>query len=111
MSYFKSVNKTIPRRLIAKATFGKHGEGLGEFLRLSGLAVKDNYLYVSDGGNGRIQVLQIQPDGNLLPKLIFGKEGKRIGKFSFIEGLAIKDNYLYAVDSENNCIQILEIKY
>lgn len=40
--------------------FGKKGERLGEFYFPTDLAIKDNYLYVADWGNFRIQVLEIK---------------------------------------------------
>ncbi len=44
-----------------KFTFGKRGEGLGEFSSfMGGLAVKGSYLYVADSGNSRIQVFKIK---------------------------------------------------
>jgi hypothetical protein len=49
--------------LTPKFIFGKKGEGLGEFGDLVdgpvGLAIREDYLYVSDPGNQRIQVLKL----------------------------------------------------
>lgn len=46
--------------LTPKFLFGKRGEGLGEFDIPNDLVIKGNYLYVSDAGNDRIQVLEIK---------------------------------------------------
>ncbi|MCG2703055.1 MAG: hypothetical protein L6366_01595, partial [Candidatus Omnitrophica bacterium] len=41
-------------------SFGKEGKGLGEFKYLSSFAVKNNYFYITDAGNNRVQVLEIK---------------------------------------------------
>lgn len=63
MVYFKSVKtqtQSAPKRIIAKFAFRKLGGGLGEFHTIGSLLAKDNYLYVADIGNNRIQVLEIK---------------------------------------------------
>jgi tripartite motif-containing protein 71 len=100
-----------------KFSFGKEGEGLGEFKVPDGIAIKDKYLYVGDSINYRIQVFKINPDGTVTPKSSFGKEGKSLGEFGKFENawfpeyinLIIKDNYLYATDSNNYRIQVFKI--
>lgn len=84
-----------------------------DFKQPIGLAVKNNYHYVADSGNNRIQVLKIDSEGNLIAQSTFGKKGKELGEFEFERflDLAVKDNYLYVADSGNNRIQVLEIKY
>jgi DNA-binding beta-propeller fold protein YncE len=114
--YFSSVKaQPEPKKLVVKFIFGRQGKGLGEFMYPFSLAIKDNYLFVADSGNSRIQVLKINPDGNLSPKLAFGRQGKGLGEFGgqagYLTALAIKDNYLYVADTGNQRIQVLEIKY
>lgn len=98
-----------PKKLVAKFSFGKQGEGLGEFNVVGGLAIKENHLYVADSGNQRIQILKINQDGGLSPHSAFGKQGKGLGEFNYSLGLAIKENHLYVADTYN--IHILDIKY
>lgn len=100
--------------LIAQATFGKKGSNLGEFgegIFGYGLIVKDNYLYVGDTGNNRIQVLKLEPDGTLTAQSAFGKEGEGLGEFKGFFGinLAAKDDYLFISDTGNYRIQVLNI--
>lgn len=112
--YFNYSKKEVEMaRLNIKSTFGKEGKDLGEFSfeRFISLAIKDDYLFVADSGNNRIQILKISPDGNLSPKSTFGKEGRGLGEFgNFLITFAIKDRYLYIADASNNRIQIMEIK-
>ncbi len=105
--------------LSPKSAFGKEGNRLGEFGRFShpmlntpaplSLVVKDEYLFVADSANHRIQVLRINPDGSLSPKSAIGKNGNRLGEFQGPFGLAIKDDYLFVADSANHRIQVLRI--
>ncbi len=93
--------------LTAEFTFGKKGEGEGEFNVPSGLAVKGDYLYVSEAKNNRIQALKINNDGKLAFGFIFGKKGQGKGEFFTPQGLAVKGNNLYVCDLVNSYIQIL----
>jgi DNA-binding beta-propeller fold protein YncE len=95
--------------LTAESTFGKEGQGKGEFKTPCGLAVKGNYLYVSDEGNNRIQALKINNNGKLSFTFTFGKKGEGKGEFFTPQGLAVKGNNLYVCDMINNHIQILKI--
>ncbi|MBU4479026.1 MAG: hypothetical protein KKH34_08095 [Candidatus Omnitrophica bacterium] len=111
MVYFKqSKNQIEPKKLTAKFTFGKKGKEFEEFNRPVDVAVKDNFLFVADSGNSRIQVLKINPDGSLSPVLSFGKEGKGLGEFKYLSSFAVKNNYFYITDAGNNRVQVLEIK-
>ena len=110
--YFKPVkNKPEPKKIVAKSIFGSEGKAFGEFNHPTSLAIKDNYLFVGDGGNNRIQILKINPDGSLTAQSVFGKEGKGLGEFGIIESIVIKDGYLYVSDWGRQCIHIMEIKY
>ena len=102
-----------------KFSFGKEGKNLGEFGKFAkiflpeyiNLVIKDNYLYVTDSNNYRIQVFKINFDGSLLPKFSFGKGEKGFGDFGIPYAMAIKDNYLFVTDAGLHRIQVLEIKY
>jgi 6-phosphogluconolactonase (cycloisomerase 2 family) len=73
------------------------------------LVTRKSYLYVTGLGPSPIQILKINPDGNLIPKFSFGKEGRNLGEFDSPSGLAIQGNYLYVADFANDRIQILKI--
>lgn len=83
---------------------GKRGEGDGEFNLLRDIAVGENgELYVVDGGNFRIQVLDAE--GKFLRK--FGKVGKQLGNFGRPKEIAVgPDGNLYIVDSMPGNFQI-----
>ncbi|MFH1001878.1 MAG: NHL repeat-containing protein [bacterium] len=110
--------------LTPRFTFGKEKKGLGEIWGINigggGLSVKDDFLYVADIGNSRIQVLKINLDGSLTPRFSFGKEGDRLGEFGVIKGdflaglpaplsFSVKGNFLYVADIGNSWIQVLKI--
>jgi len=97
--------------------FGKEGQGLGEFGRYPeplsfpgsiGLVSKDNYLYVTDSGNSRLQIMEIQPRGGILPKYNFGKKGIKLGEFMIPLGLAIEGDCLFVAEIESGRIQVLK---
>jgi 6-phosphogluconolactonase (cycloisomerase 2 family) len=100
------VSRTVAPRFI----FGKRGHGLGEFDDPLGLAVKDDFLFVSDSGNDRVQVLQIKDGGRLSPLFVYGKRGTGPGEIFLPSGLAVKGDRLYFVDTGNGCIQICKIQ-
>ena len=83
---------------------GKRGEGPGDFNLPRDVAVGENgELYVVDGGNFRIQVLDA--DGKFLRK--FGKIGKQLGDFGRPKEIATgPDGNLYLVDSMPGNFQI-----
>ncbi len=43
------------------AVFGGTGLGLGHFTQITGLCLDENKLYVTDGGRGDVQILQVAP--------------------------------------------------
>lgn len=103
MSYFKPIKKELtPKKIIPKFTLGKLGNGLGEFHTIGSLLVKDNYLYVTDLDNQRIQVLKINSDGNLTALYSFGKKGTGLGEFDGIGAIVIKGDYLYVVEATDD---------
>lgn len=97
-------------KLVPKFMFGEEGDELGKFQEPFGIAIKDNYLFVSDSRNAHIQTLIINSDGNLSAKTMIGKRGEGLGEFQGNRSLAMKNSYLYVVDTANARIQVLEIK-
>jgi len=85
------------------STIGKHGNKAGEFNQPTGIVIKDNYIYVADHLNNRVQV--------------FNKAGVFVRQFGANilkqpTGIAIwqnEDSYLiYVSDSKNNRIAIFD---
>ncbi|MEK9149631.1 MAG: NHL repeat-containing protein, partial [Candidatus Desantisbacteria bacterium] len=110
MTHLRPLKKElIPKKIIPKFTFGKIGRELGEFRTIGSSVAKDNYLYVADLDNHRIQVLKINPDGNLFAQSTFGKKGTGLGEFDGIGNLVIKGDHLYVADPNNHRIQVLKI--
>lgn len=83
---------------------GKRGSGPGEFNLPRDVAIAPNGdIYVSDGGNFRIQVFD--HDGKFLRT--FGEIGKQLGSFGRPKEIAIdKDGNLYVIDAAFGNFQI-----
>ncbi len=83
---------------------GKRGSGPGEFNLPRDVAIAPNGdLYVSDGGNFRIQVFN--HDGKFLRT--FGELGKQLGNFGRPKEIAIdKDSNVYVIDAAFGNFQI-----
>ncbi len=98
---FASEATTEPYIFLTK--WGSKGFGDGQFDFPSGIAVdKDNYIYVADTNNHRIQ--KFDCDGNFLTK--WGVQGYGDGQFVGPAEVSIgPDNYIYVVNCENNRIQ------
>lgn len=77
-------------------SFGKGGDGEGEFNRPWGVVLdKNGDVYVSDGLNARVQIFD--KDGKFIT--MFGKRGDKPGGFSQTKGIAIdSDGNIYVVD-------------
>jgi DNA-binding beta-propeller fold protein YncE len=76
---------------------------LGQFHKIQGLAFdKVGRLYVADGGNYRVQVL----DNQLNPLGYWGHLGTNPGTFNGLSGLALDLNgFLYVADSKNDRVE------
>jgi len=77
-----------------KKVFGKKwpGRGMGEFTKPSHLAIDQNYLYICDTNNHRIQVLD-KETGHYISQ--WGKKGCSIGQFEF-------PSAIYLISEKNN---------
>ena len=95
------------RKLQPVGTFGKRGNGPGEFSVPREICIdRLGNFFVADTLNHRIQVFD--PDGKFL--LTFGKKGMGPGEFSGPEGLTMgPEDRLYVTDRGNGRVQILII--
>ena len=85
------------------STFGSHGEGKGQFIWPTGIALdKDTNVYVTDEWLNRIT--KYDRDGEYITH--WGAQGSGDGDVDRPSGIAIgKDETLYIVDSRNNRVQ------
>ena len=85
------------------STFGSHGEGKGQFIWPTGIALdKDTNVYVTDEWLNRIT--KYDRDGEYITH--WGAQGSGDGDVDRPSGIAIgKDETLYVVDSRNNRVQ------
>jgi len=85
------------------STFGSHGEGKGQFIWPTGIALdKDTNVYVTDEWLNRIT--KYDRDGEYITH--WGARGSGDGDVDRPSGIAIgKDETLYVVDSRNNRVQ------
>jgi DNA-binding beta-propeller fold protein YncE len=85
------------------STFGSHGEGKGQFIWPTGIALdKDANVYVTDEWLNRIT--KYDRDGEYITH--WGAQGSGDGDVDRPSGIAIgKDETLYIVDSRNNRVQ------
>lgn len=96
-------------KLVPKFTFGSEGDKVGEFKLPMDLLIRNDYLYVADGGNSRIQVLKINPEGKPIPEFVIGKKSTDLGGFDSPLSLATSGDFLYVADTGNSRIQLLKI--
>ena len=78
-----------------------NGSGAGEFNSPQGIAVSENFVFVSDNKLNKIQKFDL--DGNFVSQ--WGEPGKYNTQFNSPSGLFISDEILFVVDSGNNRIQ------
>ncbi len=88
--------------------FGKSGSGQGEMFKPTNIAMdKNNFLYVSDTINFRIQKFSL--DGVF--KASFGQAGRTPGSFSRPKGISLdRKGRIYAVDAAFDNVQIFDPK-
>ena len=88
------------------STFGKHGDGSGDFSKPKGVAVdSEGNIYVADAQFDAVQIFD--KEGRLL--LAFGDTGRGKGQLILPAGLFIdKQDKIYVADSYNNRIQIFQ---
>ncbi len=102
-SWFPSAIEPGYRSLL---TWGTLGEGPGELKEPIGIAIKDNEVFVSEGGNNRIQVFDL--NGNYLRS--FGRKGNGSGELDRPMLMDIKNGKLYVAEYNNDRIQIFDLK-
>jgi hypothetical protein len=85
-------------------TIGSSGVGDGQFDNPRGIAFDENYLYVADRSNHRIQKFSL--DGTFITK--WGTFGSGNGQFDNPTGIAIYDNEIYVTDRDNDRIQVFD---
>uniref|UniRef100_A0A5S6QN72 RING-type domain-containing protein n=1 Tax=Trichuris muris TaxID=70415 RepID=A0A5S6QN72_TRIMR len=87
-------------------TFGKYGNGTGQFDSLAGICVNQyGQMIVTDRYNHRIQVLD--PSGRTVR--IFGSHGQTNGRFNNPWGVTMDlQGFIYVCDKDNHRIQILQ---
>jgi DNA-binding beta-propeller fold protein YncE len=88
------------------STFGRVGDGLGDFARPKGIGVdSEGHIYVVDAGFDNFQIFN--PGGELL--LFVGSGGQEPGKFWLPAGLWVDEqDKIYVVDSYNQRVQIFQ---
>lgn len=86
-------------------TIGKQGHGSLEFNIFCGLATDNEYIYVCDSENNRIQ--QIDKEGRYIS--CFGSFGTNSSELHWPGYLAIYDSLLYVSDQGNRRIQIFSL--
>ena len=91
--------------------FSSSGSGNGQFigylggLNGGGIALDDEFIYISDIGRGDVQIFN--KDTNALNFVIkFGSSGTSNGQFQAARGLAVNDNFIYVVDAGRDDVQI-----
>jgi DNA-binding beta-propeller fold protein YncE len=88
-----------------QATWGRRGEGPGEFNYPTHLAFADGLLLVSDALNARVQVL----DGEGRPVLRFGERGLFVGNLVRPKGVAADaEGNLYVVESMHDALLVYD---
>jgi DNA-binding beta-propeller fold protein YncE len=85
--------------------FGSRGINAGQFSHPRGIAVNpdNNYVYISDMKNNRIQIFK--PQGNSAPIYVkqFGTPGKSTGQFNLPAGLCFNKQGQLVVCDDHNC--------
>lgn len=84
--------------------FGDSGSGNGEFNQIYDIAFDNQYVYISDNGNHRVQVFE-KTDWSFVTAI--GEEGTGDGQFQYTGGIAVgNDRSLYVSDMDNARIQL-----
>ena len=88
-------------------SFGKEGDGRGEFRAPAGLAVdRNDNIYVTELGNNRVQVFTNK--GQFLTT--FGRKGSADGEFGNPHGIIVdrSSGRVYVADTANNRVQVFQ---
>src|SRR5690606_14794918 len=85
-------------------TFGGSGSGDGEFTGIFGIAIDDDYIYVADSGNNRVQIFR-KSDRSFVTSV--GGSGTGDGELQYPTGLTVGSGHqLYVADSNNARVQL-----
>ena len=96
----------LDQKGVQKSVIGSMGNGPGQFDTPSGLAIKEDVLYVADCNNHRIQKLKIS--GESID--VIGKFGSSLGEFNCPCALVVDANDKLIVADRGNCrIQVMNI--
>lgn len=99
-------SSTYPNVVAPINEFGVFGTQEGKMLTSRGVTMDDNnYVYVSDCGNNRVQVFDVS--GELIKTI--GKYGQGNGEMICPTGLDISEGLLYVYDAGNHRVQIFNI--
>lgn len=87
---------------------GRHGQGAGEFIYPSAVAIAEDEAYVADSWNHRIQVFRIP---GWKPDRCFGTIGRRKGEFFRPSGVALVDrgregSWVVVADTNNQRLSV-----
>jgi len=86
-------------------SFGRYGRGDGEFIQLNDLAQDGaENLYVSDGGNNHVQVLNCK--GQFLYAI--SKKGAASEHLNSPRGVCVDDQFVYVCEHGNNCVSVFK---
>jgi DNA-binding beta-propeller fold protein YncE len=86
-------------------TFGKLGDGAGDFDKPKGVALDSaGHVYVVEGLNDVVQIFDAS--GRLL--LVFGGSGAGDGQLWLPTGITIAYDIVYVADSANRRVQVFE---
>ena len=86
--------------------WGSEGAGEGEFCCPQDVVVRGDLLYVSDGGNDRVQVFEKESGAFVRA---WGSRGTGAGQFNGPWGLAVsEDGQLWVCDCRNQRVQIFD---
>jgi DNA-binding beta-propeller fold protein YncE len=87
------------------STFGKLGDGAGDFDKPKGIAVDAaGRIYVVEGLHDVVQIFD--PDGQVL--LVFGGSGAGPGQLWLPAGITLAGNVVYVTDTANHRVQVFE---
>ena len=86
-------------------SFGRSGQGPGQFDQPQGIATNGTHLFVTDSQNYRVQIFDI--DGTFVKS--FGSRGGGPGEFNSVAGIATNGTHLFIVDQTNQKIHTWDI--
>jgi hypothetical protein len=84
------------------AQYGSEGSGVGQFRKITGMAVSGDWLYVADSGNHRVVRIPQTLDGS--DWRTFGAAGTGTGRFATLAGIAATDLAVFVADAGNDRI-------